>query len=72
MKELLRSSDIVALSWFGAFLADSGIDCEVFDTHTSSFLGSPFGFPRRLMVADEDFLRAESLLDEARKAGHSL
>lgn len=71
MKELLRSSDVVALSWLGAFLADSGIDCEVFDDHTSSFLGQ-FGFPRRLMVADEDYSRAVRLLDTAREAGHSL
>jgi hypothetical protein len=72
MKELLRSGDVVALSWLSAFLSDSGIDCEVFDTHTSTFLGSPLAVQRRLMVADEDYPRARLLLDTAREAGHCL
>ena len=61
MKELLRSSDVVALSWLSAFLADSGIDCEVFDAHISSSLGGQVGFPRRLMVADETMTAPSAL-----------
>jgi len=37
----------------------------VFDTHASIMDGSTIMVPRRLMVADEDFNRAEKLLRDA-------
>ena len=72
MKELLRTNDPVALSWFSAVLADAGIDSVIFDTHASILDGSIAAIQRRLMVADCDFVRAETLLAEMRAAGHPL
>lgn len=37
----------------------------IFDTHASIMDGSMAMVPRRLMVADEDYVRAERLLREA-------
>ncbi|MGF1626893.1 MAG: DUF2007 domain-containing protein [Alphaproteobacteria bacterium] len=72
MKELLRTNDPVALSWFSAILADAGIDSEIFDTHASILDGSVLAIPRRIMVSDADFEQATVLLEEMRAAGHPL
>jgi hypothetical protein len=72
MKELLRTNDPVALSWFTAVLTDAGIDSVIFDTHASIMDGSVAAIQRRLMVTDEDFPRGERLLAEMRAAGHPL
>ncbi|MEZ5667848.1 MAG: DUF2007 domain-containing protein [Alphaproteobacteria bacterium] len=72
MKELLRSYDPIALSWFTAVLADAGIEAEIFDQQSGSLLGPSFPFARRLMVLDEDYHPALRLLEEARAAGHDL
>ena len=72
MKELLRTNDPVALSWFSAVLADAGIESEIFDTHASILDGSVLAIPRRLMVLNEDFAQASILLEEMRAAGHPL
>ncbi|MGF1592603.1 MAG: DUF2007 domain-containing protein [Kiloniellaceae bacterium] len=65
MKELLRTNDIVRLSWLEALLADAGIDTLVFDMHTSNVEGSIGILPRRLMVSDDDHQRARRVLVEA-------
>ena len=65
MKELLRTNDLVKLSWLTALLADSGIEAVVFDTHTSVLEGSALAIPRRLMVIDEDHAAARRILVEA-------
>jgi hypothetical protein len=65
MKELTRSNDLVFLSWARTFLADAGIATMVLDTHTSVIEGSIGAIPRRLMVADRDHERAETLLRDA-------
>ena len=44
---------------------EEGIETVVFDTHASVMDGSMGFLPRRLMVLDEDFARAETLLREA-------
>jgi tRNA1(Val) A37 N6-methylase TrmN6 len=62
MKELLRTTDPVRLSWLTALLADQDIDIIVFDTHTSILEGSVSAIPRRLMVIDEDFSAACEVL----------
>ena len=46
-------------------LSQAGIEAVVFDTHASIMDGSMGVLPRRLMVLDEDFDRAETLLREA-------
>ncbi|MGH7048052.1 MAG: DUF2007 domain-containing protein [Stellaceae bacterium] len=63
MRELLRTNNAVRLSWVQALLHDSGIDSVVLDHHTSLVEGSIGAIPRRLMVAERDFVRARALLD---------
>ena len=65
MEELLRTNDVVLLSWLEALLADSGIHVQVLDTHMSILEGSVGAIPRRLMVADEDAATARRIMDDA-------
>ena len=63
MKELLRSADVVRLSYIEALLAGAGIETLVLDRNMNATWGP--AFPPRLMVEDEDFARARRLLIEA-------
>ncbi|GAB4369083.1 MAG: DUF2007 domain-containing protein [Kiloniellaceae bacterium] len=65
MRELLRTNDMVKLSWVEALLADAGIACVVLDLHTSILEGSIGILPRRLMVAEDDLPRAQQVLRDA-------
>lgn len=65
MKELLRTTDVVRLSWLTALLSDAGIRTVVLDHHTSVLEGSISAIPRRLMVETRDFGRARMVLREA-------
>ncbi len=65
MKELLRTNDLVKLSWLKALLADSGIEAVVLDNHTSVLEGSALAIPRRLAVIDDDLPRARRILADA-------
>ena len=65
MKELLRTNDMVKLSWLEALLADAGIDTLVLDHHTSVVEGSIGILPRRLVVGDRDYDRAKQIMQEA-------
>ncbi|HMA14446.1 MAG: DUF2007 domain-containing protein [Bacteroidota bacterium] len=65
MKELLRTNDIVRLSWLEALLADAGVATLVLDLHTSIVEGSIGILPRRLMVSDENHARARQVLIDA-------
>jgi hypothetical protein len=65
MKELLRTNDVVLLSWAQALLAGEGIEAVVLDLHTSILEGSIGAIPRRLVVAEEDHEEARLLLEEA-------
>lgn len=65
MNELLRTNDVVRLSWAQALLRDAGIETVVLDQHTSLVEGSIGAIPRRLMVAEQDHGRAKVLLAAA-------
>ncbi len=65
MKELLRTNDLVRLSWIQALLSDAGIECLLLDQHTSLVEGSISAIQRRLMVDDRDLGRARALIAEA-------
>lgn len=65
MRELLRTNDVVRLTWLVALLSDSGIGAVVLDTHISVTEGSIGLFPRRLMVAATEYTRARRLLEGA-------
>jgi hypothetical protein len=68
MRELLRSNDLVHLSWARAMLAAEGIDSVLLDDHVSGVEGSIGAIPRRLMVAEEAFERAQQVLERASRA----
>ena len=62
MKELLRTNELVFLSWAEAMLRAEGIESFVLDSHTSVLEGSTYAIRRRMMVADEDYDRARRLM----------
>lgn len=72
MKELLRTNDIVKLSWLEALMADAGIETLVLDLHTSIVEGSIGILPRRLMVSDADYVRARQVLRDAGEEAYTL
>jgi len=65
MREILRTNDVVKLSWIQALMADSGIETVVLDVHTSIIEGSIGAIPRRLAVIDEDYAEAMRILRAA-------
>ena len=64
MIELLRTNDLVQLSFLDAVLRDAGIEPIVLDQHMSVLEGSAGAILRRLMVADEDADAARRILKE--------
>lgn len=71
MRELVRSNELVFLSWLDALLRAEGIDPILLDVHTSVLEGSTLAIPRRIMVEDDDLSRARRLVTEAGE-GHRL
>ena len=65
MRAVLTTTDPVVLNYAANVLSQEGIESAVFDTHARVMVGSMGFLPRRLMVLDEDFARAEALLREA-------
>ena len=65
MQELIRTNDMVLLSFIRAVLEGDGIFLLVADEAMSSIEGSLSILPRRVLVASEDGLRACRLLTEA-------
>ncbi len=65
MKELLRTNELVFLSWAEAMLRAEGIEPFVLDGHTSVLEGSTYAIRRRMMVVDEDYDRARRLMIDA-------
>jgi Putative prokaryotic signal transducing protein len=68
MRELLRSNDLVHLSWAQAALAAAGIESVLLDAHISSIEGNIGAFPRRLMVQADLIERARKVLAQAGQA----
>jgi hypothetical protein len=68
MVELIRTNDLVRLSWAEAMLAAAGVETVVLDAHVSAVEGSLGVLPRRLMVAEEDLRRAREVLERAAEA----
>lgn len=65
MTELLRTNDLVRLSWLTALLTDAGIGSVVLDGHASLMEGSIGAIQRRLMVDAGDLTAARRLLADA-------
>jgi len=65
MRAVLKTTDPVVLDYAANVLSQEGIESVVFDGHSSVMDGSMGFLPRRLMVLDEDFARAQALLRTA-------
>jgi hypothetical protein len=70
MKELLRTTDIVLLSYVNSLLNDACVQVLIADVHVSSVEGSIGVFPRRVLVDAEDWDRSISLLTDAGLGEH--
>ncbi len=68
MRELVRTNDPVLISALLAHLRAETIEAVVLDTHASVLDGSISAVPRRIMVGDEDFVRAQDILRAIEKA----
>ena len=62
MEELLKTTDPTIISAATAYLKAEGIEAIVFDVHMSVLEGSIGILPRRLMVHDDDLIRARRLM----------
>jgi hypothetical protein len=65
MRVVLKSNNPVLLSYATDLLSQAGIESVIFDTHASIMDGSMAMVPRRLMVLEEDYSRAVTLLRAA-------
>ena len=65
MEELLRTNDIVLISYVEALLRDAGIEHMVVDQNMSVVEGSLGVLPRRLLVAGDKTEAARRLLEDA-------
>lgn len=65
MKELLRTNDIVLVSYIEVLLREQGIEPFVLDTNASVLEGSLGILPRRIAVIDEDYSKARTTLHMA-------
>ncbi len=70
MKELLRTTDLVLLSYVNSLLNDARVPVLVADVHVSSVEGSIGVFPRRVLVAAEDWDESVSILTAAGLGEH--
>lgn len=65
MRELLRSSDLVFVSFVEAILAAEGIEAVVLDQHMGAAHTNIDAFPRRVMVDEDDAAAARKLIADA-------
>ena len=64
MIELLRSNDVVLISFAESLLKEAEIPFFVADTHMSVLDGQVSILPRRLLVPREDLRKAQAILKE--------
>lgn len=69
MIELVRSNDLVFLSWLLAALRQEGIEALVLDAHASAADGSIPAIPRRVVVDEADEVAARRVLALADEIG---
>ena len=65
LKELLRTNDLVLISWIRSVLNEAEIEFFVLDSAMSVLEGSANAIPRRIMVAEEDHVNALRILKQA-------
>jgi hypothetical protein len=64
MQELLRTNDMVLISFIGSLLDDAGIGHVVLDGNMSVMEGSLGIIPRRVLVEEDRLANAERLMIE--------
>jgi len=67
LKELIRSNDMVLISYLEHRLREEGIEPLMLDGHMSIMEGSLGVLQRRMVVAEEDLTRAQVILDDVRQ-----
>ena len=65
MEELIRTNDLVTISFVEALLKDADIGYIVADQAMSSLEGMVGAFPRRILVDSDDVERARRLVADA-------
>jgi hypothetical protein len=65
MEELLRTNDLVLISFAEALLREAGIDYIILDQNMSVIEGSLGILPRRVLVPDDWIAQARRLLENA-------
>lgn len=61
--EILRTTDLTVIAAARAYLQGEAIEFFLLDVHTSGLYGGALGYvPQRLMVAEEDAVRARLIL----------
>jgi hypothetical protein len=65
MRELLRTNDLVLISYVSHLLEEAGVDFQVLDTHMSAVEGSIGAIPRRIVVAPDNHALATRILGNA-------
>jgi hypothetical protein len=65
MEELLRTNDLVTISFVEALLREAGIEAFVADQNMSVVEGTLGILPRRVLVAEDDLAAARKLLENA-------
>ena len=65
MEELVRTNDIVLISFIEALLKEAGIGCYLADQNMSVLEGSLGVLQRRILVPSDEIAAARALLTEA-------
>ena len=65
MQELLKTNDLVLISYVEALLRDAGIDILVLDQNMSVIEGSLGVLPRRILVPEDRLAAARNILHSA-------
>ncbi len=65
MEELIRTNDLVLISYVEALFREAGIAHLVLDTHMSVLEGSLGIIPRRILVSSDEIAQARRVLRDA-------
>ena len=65
MKEVIRTNDVSMVSFITHALEEAGVKPFVFDVNASIMEGSIGILPRRVMVTDDDYAKARTVLHDA-------
>ena len=62
MKELIRTNDLVQISYIQSILIEAGIQYKLLDAHTSAVEGSVNAIEMRIMVSDDNYKYSKNLI----------